>query len=137
MFALKSSGKAARVAGLLAVVLGLGTGCGGPAQDTAARNATLTFFAAVHAHDGARACADLAEQAAEALASSESGCAEQITKLKLPGGTIRSAQVWGDRAQVRLSADTVFLAWSPAGWKVTAAGCRPQATGPYDCDVEA
>ncbi|MGI8330512.1 hypothetical protein ACRYCC_11155 [Actinomadura scrupuli] len=137
MFALKATGGAVRLLRSAAVVLALGTACGGPAGDDAARNATVAFFAAVHAHDGARACADLAEQAAEALESSESGCAEQITKLSLPGGTIRSAQVWGDRAQVRLSADTVFLARFPAGWKVTAAGCRRQATGPYDCDVEA
>lgn len=122
---------------VLALVLAGGTGCGGSADDTGPRGAAAAFFAAVRAHDGSRACAALAPQAAKAVESGDSGCAEQITTLGLQGGAVRSAQVWGDRAQVRLSADTVFLVRFPAGWKVTAAGCRRQAKGPYDCEVEA
>ena len=119
-----------------AMLTGL-TGCGKGADEAAVRRATNAFFAAAAAHQDGRACADLAPQAAESLASSDSSCADQIGKLKLTGGTIRAVHVWGYRAQVVLTADTVFLSHLPQGWKVAAAGCRPQAKGPYDCDVEA
>jgi hypothetical protein len=123
---------------LLAVTVVLGTsGCGNSAEESNVRRATTAFFAAVSAHHDDRACADLAPQAAQGLATSDSGCAEQIGKLKLTGGAIRAVRVWGERAQVVLSGDTVFLTRVRQGWKVTAAGCRRQAKGPYDCDVEA
>jgi hypothetical protein len=112
-------------------------GCGRGSDEAKVRRATAAFFAATAAHQDDRACADLAPQAAESLRSSDSGCAEQLGKLKLTGGSIRTVRVWEDRAQVVLSRDTVFLARLPQGWKVVAAGCRPQAKGPYDCDVEA
>ncbi|MFB9831075.1 hypothetical protein ACFFNX_02595 [Actinoallomurus acaciae] len=95
------------------------------------------FFTAVTAHRDTKACADLAPQAARSLATSDSSCADEIGKLKLSGGTIRTVRVWGERAQVLLSRDTVFLTRLREGWKVAAAGCRRQAEGPYDCDVEA
>jgi hypothetical protein len=123
----------AAAAGMLA---GSG-GCGRTSDEAQVRRATAAFFAATAAHQDDRACADLAPQAAESLQSSDSSCAEQIGKLKLTGGSIRTVRVWEDRAQVVLSRDTVFLARLPQGWKVVAAGCRPQAKGPYDCDVEA
>jgi len=111
-------------------------GCAHPAG-SGVRAATTAFFAAVEANDGHKACADLAPQAAEALGSADSTCAEEIVKLDLKGGSYLSAQVWGDRAEVKLSKDTVFLARFPNGWKVTGAGCEAQPQGPYDCDVEA
>jgi hypothetical protein len=46
-------------------------------------------------------------------------------------------QVWGGGAQVRLSGDTLFLAETHAGWRVTAAACKPNGDAPYDCQVEA
>jgi len=129
-----------RIAASLAavtVVLGGTTGCGRSADEAGARRATTAFFAATAAHQNQRACADLTPQAAQSLATSDSGCAEQIGDLKLAGGTIRAIRVWGDRAQVVLSRDTVFLVHLPQGWKIAGAGCRPQPKGPYDCDVEA
>jgi hypothetical protein len=101
------------------------------------RAATTAFFAAVEANDGHKACADLAPQAAEALGTADSTCADEIVKLDLKGGSYLSAQVWGDRAEVKMSQDTVFLARFSNGWKVTGAGCEAQPQGPYDCDVEA
>jgi hypothetical protein len=123
---------------LAAAALLAGTaGCGKSADQVEARRATTRFFAAVTAHQDATACRELAPQASNGLQTSDSSCAEQIGQLKLTGGTVRSVRVWGDRAQVVLTGDTVFLARFHDGWKVTAAGCRRQATGPYDCDVEA
>jgi hypothetical protein len=129
-----------RIAASLAavsLVLAGAAGCGRSADEAGARRATTAFFAAIAAHQNQRACADLAPQAAQGLATSDSGCAKQIGDLKLVGGTIRTVRVWEDRAQVVLSADTVFLVHLPQGWKIAGAGCRRQAKGPYDCDVEA
>jgi hypothetical protein len=113
------------------------SGCGKSADEASARRATTAFFTATAAHQDQRACADLAPKAAQGLATSDSGCAKQIGGLKLVGGTIRTVRVWGDRAQVVLSGDTVFLVHLPQGWKIAGAGCRRQPKGPYDCDVEA
>jgi hypothetical protein len=133
-----SEWKPPRATALLAGVgvLAGAAGCGKGADEAAVRRATDAFFAAA-AHQDGRACADLAPQAAKSLESSDSSCADEIAKLKLKGGTIRAVHVWGHRAQVELTADTVFLSRMPEGWKVAAAGCHPQAKGPYDCDVEA
>jgi hypothetical protein len=125
-----------RAGALILGAMALLAGCGHPAG-SGVREATSAFFAAVDAKDGDAACTDLAPQAAKALASADSTCADEIVKLGLKGGSYVSAQVWGDRAEVRLSEDTVFLARYPGGWKVTGAGCEPQPQGPYDCDVEA
>ena len=120
-----------------AVVLPGTAGCGGSAEEANVRRGTAGVFAAVAAQDDERACADLAPQAARALATSDSGCAEQLGELKLTGGTVRAVRVWGDRAQVLLSGDTVFLSRARQGWKVTGAGCRRQPEGLYDCEVAA
>jgi hypothetical protein len=118
-------------------ILAGASGCGKAGDEAAVRRATAAFFAAAAAHQDGGACADLVPQAAKSLQSSDSSCADEIGKLKLTGGTIRVVRVWGYRAQVVMTADTVFLSRLPQGWKVAAAGCRPQAQGPYDCDVEA
>jgi hypothetical protein len=58
---------------LLAVTVVLGaSGCGNPAEESNVRRATTAFFAAVSAHQDDRACADLAPQAAQGLATSDS-----------------------------------------------------------------
>ena len=63
-------------------------------------------------------------------------CTEAIEELPLEGGEVESVEVWGGNAQVALAGDTVFLAETGAGWRVTAAACRPQAEAPYDCEVD-
>lgn len=120
----------------VAVLLGA-TACGTGADDPNVRRVTTAFFAATTAHQGTAACRALAPQAADGLESGDSTCAKQIDELDLTGGRIRTVRVWSDRAQVALTGDTVFLARFPRGWLVTAAGCRPQRQGPYDCEVEA
>jgi hypothetical protein len=82
-------------------------------------------------------CALLAPATLAALESDASApCAEAITAVQLGGGTVRAVEVWGDGAQVRLTADTVFLTETGTGWKVTAAGCEARGEQPYDCEVE-
>jgi hypothetical protein len=73
-----------------------------------------------------------------ALTSLEQGgpCSDELPRLPLHGGAVRSVQVWGSDAQVRLAGDTVFLDRTGAGWRVVAAGCRPRGDAPYECEVE-
>ena len=63
-------------------------------------------------------------------------CSEAIGDVSLAGGKVRSVQVWGGGAQVKLAGDTLFLTETSSGWRVAAAGCQPQGEEPYDCQVE-
>ena len=63
-------------------------------------------------------------------------CAEAIQELPLQAGTVESMEIWGGAAEVKLGGDTLFLAETRAGWRVTAAACTPQGEAPYDCEVE-
>jgi len=65
-----------------------------------------------------------------------SPCSDAVAQLSLDGGTVTSVHIWGGDAQVRMSADTVFLTETDVGWRVTAASCKPQGEAPYDCEVE-
>jgi hypothetical protein len=63
-------------------------------------------------------------------------CTEAIEQVPLEGGDVELVEIWGGDAQVRLSGDTLFLTETRAGWRVTAAACRPRGEAPYDCEVE-
>jgi hypothetical protein len=65
----------------------------------------------------------------------DASCADALAQVRLPGGRVRSVQVWGGGAQVRMDGDTVFLTQTHGGWRVTAAGCTPQGDAPYRCEV--
>ncbi|WP_157996061.1 hypothetical protein [Thermomonospora amylolytica] len=126
-----------RTALVLLAMAALTAGCA--AQDTGpVADAATALFTAVQRGDGRAACAALSPKAAAGLETGASSCPEQILELGLRGGPIRQVRIWGDRAQLRAGADTVFLVeLSGLGWKVAAAGCEPRPGRPYDCDVEA
>ena len=63
-------------------------------------------------------------------------CVQAMSQLSLPKGAVVSSTVSGDRAQVRLVGDTVFLTRTSTGWKVTAAGCRSRGDARYVCRLE-
>ena len=64
-------------------------------------------------------------------------CIEAIAQVPLGGGgEIRSVEIWGGDAQVRMRGDTLFLTETRAGWRVTAAACESRGEGPYECGVE-
>jgi hypothetical protein len=63
-------------------------------------------------------------------------CVKAMSQLSLPKGAVVSSTVSGDRAQVRLVGDTVFLTRTSDGWKVTAAGCRSRGDARYACRLE-
>jgi hypothetical protein len=93
---------------------------------------------AIAGKDGTRACALLAPAtAAEVADSAGSPCATAILDEDLPApGTATRSRVYGQRAQVQLTDDTVFLAVFPGGWRVVAAGCTDQGEQPYDCKLQ-
>jgi hypothetical protein len=111
------------------------TGCASTQEPEVQRVATAFEDSAA---DPAARCDLLTPKALAALEKSESqSCADAIGQLPLDGGTVRSVQVWGGDAQVKLSGDTVFLTETHSGWKVSAAACTPNTDAPYDCEVAA
>ncbi len=128
-------GRAAVVA--VVTVAGLAAGCGAqPGEDAVTRTAGQ-WLAAVQGRDVAALCRLLTPAAAESAATGDETCQQALGDLDLPGdGPVGAVQVWSDQAQVRAGGDTLFLTRLSAGWRVNAAGCRPQGDEPYDCDVE-
>ncbi|MGP3969887.1 hypothetical protein [Streptomyces sp. 6N223] len=119
-------------------------GCATPgARASDASRAGTAFLRALHAGDGARACELLAPRARQELTSSaKAPCPEAVAGLPLPptGGTPdeRHTDVYGQQARVAFPGDTLFLAHFAAGWRVTAALCRPRPGEgqPYDCEIQ-
>jgi hypothetical protein len=123
---------------VLALALGCGlSGCAGP-SDSGPRRAASDFATAWAQRDGAAVCDLLApETAAEVAQSAGTSCAAGVLDEQLPREAApEQLQVWGRAAQARSTTDTLFLARLPDGWRVTAAGCRPQSGKPYDCQLE-
>jgi hypothetical protein len=119
------------VAGGAAVLL---TGCASIQQPEVERVATSFEDAG---GDPAARCDLLAPATLAVLEESRSApCAEAVQQLPLRGGEVESVEIWGDGAQVALTDDTLFLTETDAGWRVTAAACRPNGEAPYDCEVE-
>lgn len=120
-----------------AVVLGaaaLLAGCASSHQPEVEQAATT--FQDPAADPEAR-CDLLAPQTRAAFEQSEAApCAEAIEDLALQGGGVESVEIWGGDAQVKLTGDTVFLSETSAGWRIMSAACRPQAEGPYECEVD-
>jgi hypothetical protein len=117
--------------GLAAVML---TGCASAQEPEVTRVATA--FENPSGNPEAR-CDLLAPATLKAFEKHQtSSCSDAVAQLSLDGGTVRSVEVWGGDAQVRMTGDTVFLTETHAGWRITAASCRSQGDAPYDCEVE-
>src|SRR3954447_24970251 len=127
----------ARAAALTVLVLAL-PGCGTSSSEHDARGSVQRFFAALSRHDGQAACHELAEETASAVADDEKKpCGEAVLSLGVPTAPITKVSVYMDSAQAKLQGGgAVFLDETPRGWKVSAAGCKPQSGKPYDCDLE-
>jgi hypothetical protein len=112
------------------------TGCG--VQTPAATSVATKFVQALDESDPSAACGYLAPETRSDLESSaKKPCASAITEEDLPSaGTVKESSTYGTMAQVRFSADTLFLTRFKSGWKVMAAGCKPQPGQPYDCQLQ-
>ena len=124
------------VAALAVAALGC-AGCGSD-RDAAARDVGQRFYAALQAGDGEGACRLLAPGTVEELEdSAREGCADAVLEAGVPApGRTLGATVYGDQGQLRSESDMAFVAQFPEGWRVTAAGCEPQGTRPYDCALK-
>jgi hypothetical protein len=121
---------------LAAVVL---AGCGREGDRASVQSVAERFYAAVDAHEGARACALLSADARHALEQDESApCARAVERLDLSGRRARRVEVHSTEAAVALrGGDVVYLQTTPAGWRIAAAGCRDLGYDkPADCELE-
>jgi ketosteroid isomerase-like protein len=119
------------------------SGCGAVSgREQAAAEVAQRFVDAVARGDGDAACAVLAPDTVAALEEAAgSGCADAVLDEDLPEdsaepGRVEATDVYGQWARVVLPGDTLFLAVFRDGWRVVAAGCRPDGEGPYDCVVQ-
>jgi hypothetical protein len=122
-----------------AVVLVL-TGCGRADDERVASVVTERFLRAVEQHDGARACAQLSRGAVQALENDQGkSCAEAAPDLKVSPSRVIRAAVFGTGAKVDLAdGHSAFLELTPSGWRLSAAGCRPEPDEhPFTCEVQA
>ena len=116
-------------------VLAVGTACSSPDRSTVSSTA-VSFVTSVEQGDGQAACKMLTQDARSSVAgATDVPCAKAVTMIDESGRSVHGVQVWGDAAQVRVGADVVFLRRGDGRWKISAAGCKPQAQGPYDCKV--
>lgn len=125
--------------GLLAGLLTAGalTGCTASTERPRAGDVAIRFVTDVRDHDGKAACALLTDEAAESVSgATDVSCAQAVLNVEEDGTAVRSVQIWGDAAQVKLGSDTVFLRRLPDGWQVRAAGCKSQPGAAYRCDVD-
>lgn len=123
----------------LVVVLGLAvSGCGSGGSEDNARRSVERFFAALERRDGRAACRELSPEAASAVARAEKKpCGTAVLSLGITPAPIRRVRVYVDAAQAKLGGGgVVFLDETSAGWRISAAGCKPQREMPYDCELE-
>jgi hypothetical protein len=117
------------------------SGCGTADDRAQARSTVERFYAAVHAQDGATACAQLSEDAAKQV-EQQAGkpCPKAIAGVAGKGGRVAGVQVFVTNAKVDLDRESEFLGREPSGWKISALGCRatkgPPTDQPMDCEVQ-
>ncbi len=124
---------------LTAVLLASVSGCAGSNPGTSeAATTALDFHSALGSGDYPRACELLIPAAVEKLEAGAPGtCAEKLSQLDVPvADSVQDSASYGRNAQVVMDQDTLFLARSGDGWKITAAGCTSRGERPYDCEVE-
>ncbi|MFD5328878.1 hypothetical protein [Streptomyces sp. NPDC127092] len=115
-------------------------GCGAsPAHERGASEAGRRFAAALAAGDYRTGCELLAPETRDQVEEDAEGpCGPALRELELPrAGATRGVDVYGRDAMLRMTGDTLFLSLFHGGWRVTAAGCEPQAEDePYHCSLK-
>ncbi|WP_255637950.1 hypothetical protein [Amycolatopsis sp. DSM 110486] len=115
---------------VLAAFLLAAAGCGA-ADAPGAQIAAQAFVTAAATGAAVEACALLAPRARDTLGPAE--CPPVLPEV--PRAPVVSASVWGDEAQARSAADTLFLHEFPDGWRITGAGCHLRNEQVYDCAI--
>jgi hypothetical protein len=112
-------------------------GCGTGADRVEVGAVTGRFFAALDAHRGAAACQQLSPALRKALRQEHAvpRCGDAAAKLEARGSAVAVVHVYATSARVDLAGgDSLFLSAMRDGWRIDALGCRPRASGPYDCE---
>jgi hypothetical protein len=124
-------------AALAALALSGLVACTPSARPDDASRVAVRFAAAVAGRDGSQACSLLTQKARESVTGATNAtCAAAVLNVQERGTGVGQVEVWGDAAQVQVGTDVVFLLHLPDGWHVSAAGCVPQPSAPYKCDVD-
>jgi hypothetical protein len=116
------------------------TGCGRADDERVTSVVTERFLRAVEQRDGARACAQLSQGAVQALEHDQGkSCAEAAPDLDVSPSRVTRAEVFGTGAKVDLAdGHSAFLELTRRGWRLAAAGCRPEPDDqPFTCEVQA
>lgn len=124
--------------GAVACGVALG-GCGVGGDEREARAVTSSFLTAIKSHDGRGACAQLSRDTVKKLIESDQKpCEQAVLDLQLDGASAGSVRVYINSARATVAGgDRLYLDRGPGGWKVSAAGCKPQPDRqPDDCDLE-
>jgi hypothetical protein len=118
------------------VIVLVATGCASSPDRRDVKSAATSFVRAIEAADGPVACKLLTSDARRsATGATDARCADAILSITEQGNTVHAVEVWGDAAQVRIADDVIFLRRISGAWMVSAAGCKPQPQGPYECTV--
>jgi hypothetical protein len=127
----------ARAAAIAVLALAL-AGCGTSSSEQDAKGSVQRFFAALDRHDGATACDELSEEAvAEVEQAEKKPCEKGILAEDVSPAAVADVKVYMESAQAKLKGgEAVFLDRTPQGWKISAAGCKPQPGKPYQCELE-
>jgi hypothetical protein len=115
------------------------SGCGVGGSEREARAVTDSFLTAIGNRDGHAACAQLSRDTVKKIIESDQKpCEEAILDLKLQGASAGSVRVYVNSARATVAGgDRLYLDRGPNGWKISAAGCKPQPDRqPDDCDLE-
>jgi hypothetical protein len=69
--------------------------------------------------------------------SEKKPCEKGILSEQVSSAPVTGVKVYMRSAQAKLSGgEAVFLDQTPQGWKISAAGCKPQPGRPYQCELE-
>jgi hypothetical protein len=134
--------RSARLSRLLVVALGALialAGCGTSADRAQVRAMTAGFFSALDAHRGGEACKRLSAALAKTIEQqhSASRCTDAVAKIQAHDFAIAGVHVYATSARADLAGgESVFLGLMGDGWRIEAFGCRPRASGPYDCEEQ-
>ncbi|MFN2560685.1 MAG: hypothetical protein ABR571_05245 [Jatrophihabitans sp.] len=112
------------------------TGCMSSPSRAEVSAAAASFVRAIEAADGPVACRLLTSDARRsASGATDTQCSDAILSITEQGEAVHGVQVWGDAAQVKIAQDVIFLRRISGSWQVSAAGCKRQSQGPYQCTV--
>jgi hypothetical protein len=122
---------------VLLVALAAG-GCGTGGDRAQARQVVERFYAAIAAHHPDVACRQLSASTQKQLESqSKQSCPSVIDRLQLGSGGVVGVYVAIINAKVDVRGnESAFLGKEPAGWRITAAGCKATQGKPRDRPLE-